>query len=303
MMTKTRLHLNNFLLLIEEAGSLTKLARKCGYEKSASLSQLKRRLEEQADDEAGRGIRPSLARKIEAAMHKRKGWLDRDHSKDKEKAESVKQAASQVQKNEGVEHGSRKAEVIRVGDNIQVSININFDGSGRCSADTGVPFLNEMLKQAAYFGLFDLEVAVTSQSDSARRVFDETGIAFGQALSAVAADRHGIAACGYAYAVSGNALGRAVVEFSERSELVWTVDFARKKVERVDTDTIRSFFSHAVSHGLMTLHIDQLRGEDTYRQTESIFKAFGMALAAALKPVSRYVAEIQPVETQEDDAE
>ena len=85
-MNKAQLHLTNFLLLVEEAGSLTKLARACGYENSASLSQLKRRLEQQAGDESARGIRPSLAAKLESGMHKRKGWLNRDHSKDQEKA-------------------------------------------------------------------------------------------------------------------------------------------------------------------------------------------------------------------------
>lgn len=91
-MNKAQLHLTNFLLLVEEAGSLTKLARACGYENSASLSQLKRRLEQQAGDESARGIRPSLAAKLESGMHKRKGWLNRDHSKDQEKAAAVEAA-------------------------------------------------------------------------------------------------------------------------------------------------------------------------------------------------------------------
>ena len=89
-MNKAQLHLTNFLLLVEEAGSLTKLARACGYENSASLSQLKRRLEQQAGDESARGIRPSLAAKLESGMHKRKGWLNRDHSKDQEKQQRLK---------------------------------------------------------------------------------------------------------------------------------------------------------------------------------------------------------------------
>ena len=88
-MNKAQLHLTNFLLLVEEAGSLTKLARACGYENSASLSQLKRRLEQQAGDESARGIRPSLAAKLESGMHKRKGWLNRDHSKDQEKQQRL----------------------------------------------------------------------------------------------------------------------------------------------------------------------------------------------------------------------
>ena len=69
-MTITQLHLANFLQLVEEAGSLTKLARKCGYDNAASLSQLKRRLEEQAEDEKARGIRPSLAAKLKAGIRR-----------------------------------------------------------------------------------------------------------------------------------------------------------------------------------------------------------------------------------------
>ena len=89
-MNKAQLHLTNFLLLVEEAGSLTKLARACGYENSASLSQLKRRLEQQAGDESARGIRPSLATKLESGMHKRKGWLNRDTAKTKKKQQRLK---------------------------------------------------------------------------------------------------------------------------------------------------------------------------------------------------------------------
>ena len=96
-MNKAQLHLTNFLLLVEEAGSLTKLARACGYENSASLSQLKRRLEQQAGDESARGIRPSLAAKLESGMHKRKGWLNRDHSKDQEKVAAVEAARLEKQ--------------------------------------------------------------------------------------------------------------------------------------------------------------------------------------------------------------
>ncbi|MGN6890611.1 imidazoleglycerol-phosphate dehydratase HisB, partial [Neisseria sp. P0014.S004] len=98
-------HLTNFLLLVEEAGSLTKLARACGYENSASLSQLKRRLEQQAGDESARGIRPSLAAKLESGMHKRKGWLNRDHSKDQEKAAAVEVARLEKQTAEAADAG------------------------------------------------------------------------------------------------------------------------------------------------------------------------------------------------------
>ncbi|RKV66370.1 MAG: imidazoleglycerol-phosphate dehydratase, partial [Neisseria sp.] len=165
-MTITQLHLANFLQLVEEAGSLTKLARKCGYDNAASLSQLKRRLEEQAEDEKARGIRPSLAAKLEAGMHKRKGWLNRDHSKDKEKAaaaeaarqERAAQAAAAAAPTFHMPAEGRAASITRNTSETQITLNLNLDGTGQYRFDTGVPFLEHMLAQVARHGMIDLDI-------------------------------------------------------------------------------------------------------------------------------------------------
>ena len=165
-MTITQLHLANFLQLVEEAGSLTKLARKCGYDNAASLSQLKRRLEEQAEDEKARGIRPSLAAKLEAGMHKRKGWLNRDHSKDREKAaaaevarqERAAQAAAAAAPAFHMPAEGRAVSITRNTSETQITLSLNLDGTGQYRLDTGVPFLEHMLAQVARHGMIDLDI-------------------------------------------------------------------------------------------------------------------------------------------------
>lgn len=200
-MTITQLHLANFLQLVEEAGSLTKLARKCGYDNAASLSQLKRRLEEQAEDEKARGIRPSLAAKLEAGMHKRKGWLNRDHSKDKEKAaaaeaarqERAAQAAAAAAPAFHMPAEGRAVSITRNTSETQITLSLNLDGTGQYRFDTGVPFLEHMLAQVARHGMIDLDI--TCKGDlhiDDHHTVEDIGIVLGQALKQALGSKAGI---------------------------------------------------------------------------------------------------------------
>ncbi|QEY24472.1 imidazoleglycerol-phosphate dehydratase HisB [Neisseria animalis] len=296
-MNKTQLHLTNLLLLIEEAGSLTKLARKCGYENGASLSQLKRRLETQGEDEKARGIRPSLALKLEQGMGKRKGWLDRDHSKDAEKAaarmaaEDNKHPASE---NIMSEHGSatdftiategRFAHVTRNTSETQISISLNLDGTGKARFDTGVPFLEHMLDQIARHGLIDLDI--TCKGDlhiDDHHTVEDIGITLGQALKQALGSKAGIRRYGHSYVPLDEALSRVVLDLSGRPGLTYNIEFTRAMIGRFDVDLFSEFFHGLVNHSMMTLHIDNLRGYNAHHQAETVFKAFGRALRMAVE--------------------
>lgn len=289
-MTITQLHLANFLQLVEEAGSLTKLARKCGYDNAASLSQLKRRLEEQAEDEKARGIRPSLAAKLEAGMHKRKGWLNRDHSKDKEKAaaaeaarqERAAQAAAAAAPAFHMPAEGRAVSINRNTSETQITLSLNLDGTGQYRLDTGVPFLEHMLAQVARHGMIDLDI--TCKGDlhiDDHHTVEDIGIVLGQALKQALGNKAGIRRYGHAYVPLDEALSRVVIDLSGRPGLVYNIDFTRALIGRFDVDLFEEFFHGVVNHSMMTLHIDNLSGSNAHHQAETVFKAFGRALRMA----------------------
>ena len=289
-MTITQLHLANFLQLIEEAGSLTKLARKCGYDNAASLSQLKRRLKEQAEDEKARGIRPSLAAKLEAGMHKRKGWLNRDHSKDKEKAaaaeaarqERAAQAAAAAAPAFHMPAEGRAVSITRNTSETQITLSLNLDGTGQYRFDTGVPFLEHMLAQVARHGMIDLDI--TCKGDlhiDDHHTVEDIGIVLGQALKQALGSKAGIRRYGHAYVPLDEALSRVVIDLSGRPGLVYKIDFTRALIGRFDVDLFEEFFHGVVNHSMMTLHIDNLSGNNAHHQAETVFKAFGRALRMA----------------------
>ena len=289
-MTITQLHLANFLQLVEEAGSLTKLARKCGYDNAASLSQLKRRLEEQAEDEKARGIRPSLAAKLEAGMHKRKGWLNRDHSKDKEKSaaaeaarqERAAQAAAAAAPAFHMPAEGRVVSITRNTSETQITLSLNLDGTGQYRLDTGVPFLEHMLAQVARHGMIDLDI--TCKGDlhiDDHHTVEDIGIVLGQALKQALGSKAGICRYGHAYVPLDEALSRVVIDLSGRPGLVYNIDFTRALIGRFDVDLFEEFFHGVVNHSMMTLHIDNLSGSNAHHQAETVFKAFGRALRMA----------------------
>ena len=289
-MTITQLHLANFLQLVEEAGSLTKLARKCGYDNAASLSQLKRRLEEQAEDEKARGIRPSLAAKLEAGMHKRKGWLNRDHSKDKEKAAAAEAARQERAAQEAATAApafhmpaeGRAVSITRNTSETQITLNLNLDGTGQYRLDTGVPFLEHMLAQVARHGMIDLDI--TCKGDlhiDDHHTVEDIGIVLGQALKQALGSKAGIRRYGHAYVPLDEALSRVVIDLSGRPGLVYNIDFTRALIGRFDVDLFEEFFHGVVNHSMMTLHIDNLSGCNAHHQAETVFKAFGRALRMA----------------------
>ena len=269
---------------------MTKLARKCGYDNAASLSQLKRRLEEQAEDEKARGIRPSLAAKLEAGMHKRKGWLNRDHSKDKEKAaaaeaarqERAAQAAAAAAPTFHMPAEGRAASITRNTSETQITLSLNLDGTGQYRLDTGVPFLEHMLAQVARHGMIDLDI--TCKGDlhiDDHHTVEDIGIVLGQALKQALGSKAGIRRYGHAYVPLDEALSRVVIDLSGRPGLVYNIDFTRALIGRFDVDLFEEFFHGVVNHSMMTLHIDNLSGHNAHHQAETVFKAFGRALRMA----------------------
>ena len=176
----------------------------------------------------------------------------------------------------------RIAEVIRTTRETQIRVKLNLDGTGQSSFTTGVPFLDHMLDQIARHGLIDIEVEARGDLHiDAHHTVEDIGITLGQALARAIGDRTGIRRYGHAYVPLDEALSRVVVDFSGRPGLEFHVDFKRSMIGAFDVDLTHEFFQGFVNHALVTLHVDNLRGENAHHQCETVFKAFGRAVRMA----------------------
>jgi imidazoleglycerol-phosphate dehydratase len=177
----------------------------------------------------------------------------------------------------------RIAEVTRNTLETQVRVRLDLDGSGRAALASGVPFLDHMLDQIARHGMLDLEVEASGDLHiDAHHTVEDIGITLGQALAQAAGDKKGLARYGHAYVPLDEALSRVVVDLSGRPGLSFHMPFTRALIGGFDVDLVREFFQGLVNHAAMTLHVDNLRGENAHHQCETVFKAFGRALRMAV---------------------
>ena len=179
---------------------------------------------------------------------------------------------------------ARQAKVERNTRETQISVSLNLDGSGVSKLATGVPFLDHMLDQVARHGVFDLEV--TAHGDlhiDAHHTVEDIGITFGQAFAQAVGDKQGVRRYGHAYVPLDEALSRVVVDLSGRPGLSLKIDFVRARIGEFDVDLVHEFFQGFTNHALVTLHVDNLKGDNAHHQAETAFKAFGRALRAAVE--------------------
>jgi imidazoleglycerol-phosphate dehydratase len=177
----------------------------------------------------------------------------------------------------------RTAQVTRNTLETQISASINLDGSGKAELASGVPFLDHMLDQIARHGMMDISVKANGDLHiDAHHTVEDIGIALGQAFSKAIGDKKGIVRYGHSYVPLDEALSRVVLDISGRPGLEFGVEFSRARIGDFDVDLIHEFFQGFVNHALVTLHVDNLRGDNAHHQAETIFKAFGRALRMAV---------------------
>ena len=178
----------------------------------------------------------------------------------------------------------RTAEIDRNTLETQIVVSVNLDGSGERAFETGLPFLEHMLDQVARHGLIDIVVRAKGDLEiDAHHTVEDIGITFGQAVNEAIGDKKGIRRYGHAYVPLDEALSRVVIDFSGRPGLEYNVGFARATVGDFDVDLFREFFQGFVNHAKVTLHIENLNGDNAHHQIETIFKAFGRALRMAVE--------------------
>ncbi len=178
----------------------------------------------------------------------------------------------------------RIAEVSRTTAETQITVKVNIDGTGRANLDTGIGFFDHMLDQIARHGMLDLDIVAKGDLHiDGHHTVEDVGIALGQAVHQAVGDKKGIRRYGHAYVPLDEALSRVVIDLSGRPGLVMNVPFKSGMIGTFDSQLAHEFFQGFVNHAFVTLHIDNLRGENAHHQAETVFKAFARALRAALE--------------------
>jgi len=179
---------------------------------------------------------------------------------------------------------NRSAEITRNTNETQITVHVNLDGTGVAKLNTGIGFFDHMLDQIARHGLIDLQIqAVGDLHIDGHHTVEDVGIALGQAVHKAVGDKKGIRRYGHAYVPLDEALSRVVVDFSGRPGLEMHVPFKSGMIGAFDSQLAFEFFQGFVNHAFVTLHIDNLRGENAHHQAETVFKAFARGLRMALE--------------------
>ena len=176
----------------------------------------------------------------------------------------------------------RTAEVERNTRETRIRVRLDLDGSGSARLASGIPFLDHMLDQLARHALIDLEIEAKGDLEiDAHHTVEDIGITLGQAFARAIGDKAGVRRFGHAYVPLDEALSRVVIDFSGRPGLEYHVPFTRALIGEFDVDLVHEFFRGFVNHAQVTLHVDNLRGDNAHHQCETIFKAFARALRMA----------------------
>ncbi len=188
---------------------------------------------------------------------------------------------------------TRAAKADRKTTETQIALSVNLDGNGKATLATGVPFLDHMLDQVARHAMLDLDIEAKGDLQiDAHHTVEDVGITLGQAVARAIGDKKGIRRYGHAYVPLDEALSRAVIDFSGRPGLEYHVKFKRALIGEFDVDLVHEFFQGFANHAQVTLHVDNLRGDNAHHQCETMFKAFARALRMAVEPDPRATGAI-----------
>ncbi len=187
----------------------------------------------------------------------------------------------------------RAATVERKTRETEIFVSLNLDGTGIYDVDTGIGFFDHMLEQLSRHSLIDLKVRVIGdlQIDMHHSV-EDTGIVIGEALKKALGERRGIRRYADSSIPMDECMSRAAIDISGRPWLVWKVDFPRDKIGDFDTELFREWFQAFAQHAGITLHIENLYGENAHHIAESSFKALARALREAVATDPRQADQI-----------
>ena len=187
----------------------------------------------------------------------------------------------------------RRAEITRKTAETEISVALNLDGSGVCTAATGVGFFDHMIDQLARHALID--ITLTAKGDlhiDDHHTVEDCGIALGQALAKALGDKCGIRRYGHFVLAMDDAQVACALDLSARPWLICTLPFPTPRIGTFDTELVREFFQALSTHAGITLHIDLTHGINSHHIAEAAFKAVARALRMAVEPDPRAAGAI-----------
>ncbi|MBT3556643.1 MAG: imidazoleglycerol-phosphate dehydratase HisB [Rhodospirillales bacterium] len=177
----------------------------------------------------------------------------------------------------------RRASVERATNETSIKVTVNLDGTGEYTVSTGIGFLDHMMEQLSRHSLMDLTVEAKGDLHiDYHHTTEDTGIAIGEAVSKAMGDRAGISRFGHATIPMDETLSRVTLDASNRPYLIWKVDFSKPKLGDMDTELFKEWFQAFAQGAGLTLHVENLYGENNHHIVESCFKATARALRDAI---------------------
>ena len=183
---------------------------------------------------------------------------------------------------------ARRAKASRATKETEISVAVDLDGTGAARIATGIGFLDHMLEQLARHSLMDVELDAKGDLHiDQHHTVEDTGIVLGQAVAKALGDRAGIRRYGAALIPMDEALTRVALDASNRPYLVWKVAFKRPSIGGVDSELFQEWFRAFAQQAGLTLHVENLYGENSHHIIESCFKGLARALRQAVEPDPR----------------
>ena len=179
---------------------------------------------------------------------------------------------------------SRKAKILRKTKETNISVEVNLDGKGKYQIKTKIGFLDHMLEQLAKHSLIDMKINAKGDTHiDLHHTTEDTGIAIGEAIKKAAGSRKGIKRYATTNIPMDETLTRVSLDISNRPYLIWNVDLKVEKLGEMDTELFKEWFQAFAQSAGITLHVENVYGENSHHKIESCFKALARSLKEALE--------------------
>ena len=178
----------------------------------------------------------------------------------------------------------RKAKISRKTKETSIAVEVNIDGRGKYKIDTGIGFLDHMLEQLSKHSLMDISVKAKGDTHiDLHHTTEDTGIAIGEAINKAAGNRKGIKRYASTMIPMDETLSRVSLDVSNRPYLIWKVDLKVEKLGEMDTELFKEWFQAFSQSAGITMHIENIYGDNSHHIIESCYKALARSLREALE--------------------
>jgi imidazoleglycerol-phosphate dehydratase len=187
----------------------------------------------------------------------------------------------------------RQATISRKTKETEITGTVDLDGSGLFEIETGIGFLDHMLEQLARHSMIDITLKAAGDLHiDFHHTAEDTGIVLGQAVAKALGDKKGIARYADVHLPMDDTLTRVAIDVSGRPYLVWRVNFTRPKLGEMDTELFREWFQAFAQNAGITLHVENVYGENNHHIAETCYKGLARALRAAIAPDPRQAGRV-----------